>query len=344
MADLDAQKAALARRREYLEMKGLNQPRNPEAEVDAIIAGGGSEYKGPTQMEDPYSKPFGPGEAIVEGLNSGLQEYVVDPLARRGYENVGAALATVPSVIGDALIPQTVGDVAMVYVKTPAKAGKEAYKALSKKASLAEKFPFQTQKMDEAGRPQWLFHEGAAPVKNIKEQGLYPRVGDISNYHADDELDDLHPLVFFRDETADQGGYAIMATAHKLGKDPADVTLADLKKHGSLSVATPDDVKYGDLFQRPIGDMDNNYRNVSEGFDVSDIDDASSHATRHVEPGDYVTPGTVSPSYIVTGDDLVEYLRMQKDQNHWVKDLFEKEGAAPKKEAMKRRMKKATGG
>lgn len=54
--------------------------------------------------------PFVPGVRAMESVNDWLGRKIVDPLAQRGYPNLGAALATPPAVIADMLIPQAGAD------------------------------------------------------------------------------------------------------------------------------------------------------------------------------------------------------------------------------------------
>lgn len=59
-------------------------------------------------------------EAKIPGVAAGkkyfnqlLTENVVEPLARRGYENLGAGLATIPAVAADVVLPETFEEVAI---------------------------------------------------------------------------------------------------------------------------------------------------------------------------------------------------------------------------------------
>ena len=55
-----------------------------------------------------------PGVAAgKEYIDKLLTENVVEPLARRGYENLGAGLATIPATAADLFLPETVEDVAI---------------------------------------------------------------------------------------------------------------------------------------------------------------------------------------------------------------------------------------
>ena len=62
--------------------------------------------------EDPFSAPIPEGVRLKGKVDDWLAENVVEPAARAGYPNAGAAVATVPSVIADLAIPQAAGDIA----------------------------------------------------------------------------------------------------------------------------------------------------------------------------------------------------------------------------------------
>ncbi len=66
-----------------------------------------------------YNAPIPGAKDFKQGVDDALTEYVVDPLAKRGYENLGAGLATVPSTIMEALVPNTAGDALMAATPFP---------------------------------------------------------------------------------------------------------------------------------------------------------------------------------------------------------------------------------
>lgn len=59
---------------------------------------------------DPNA-PFTSGVEAKQSLNNYLTGNVVEPLAARGWPNLGAALATAPMVAADMVVPETKGDV-----------------------------------------------------------------------------------------------------------------------------------------------------------------------------------------------------------------------------------------
>lgn len=67
----------------------------------------------------PWNKPFPPGVAMQEGFDDMLQERVVDPLAKAGYEQLGAGLAAIPSAAHSMIVPQSEFDVAGTIIPLP---------------------------------------------------------------------------------------------------------------------------------------------------------------------------------------------------------------------------------
>lgn len=67
----------------------------------------------------PWNKPFPPGVEAQQAFDTMLQERVVDPLARAGYEDLGAGLASIPSAAHEMIVPQTEFDVAGTIIPLP---------------------------------------------------------------------------------------------------------------------------------------------------------------------------------------------------------------------------------
>jgi hypothetical protein len=65
------------------------------------------------QYDAQYNAPIPEAQEFKKGVDDVLTKYIVDPLAERGYENLGAGLATIPSTLMEAAIPSTAGDVLM---------------------------------------------------------------------------------------------------------------------------------------------------------------------------------------------------------------------------------------
>ena len=91
----------------------------------------------------PWNKPFPPGVEAQQAFDTMLQERIVDPLARAGYEDLGAGLAAIPSAAHEIIVPQTEFDVAGAIIPLPKvakaiKADKRAFPEITK-AMRAEK-------------------------------------------------------------------------------------------------------------------------------------------------------------------------------------------------------------
>jgi len=69
--------------------------------------------------EDDLIQPFPPGVAMQEAYDDMLQNRIVDPLYKAGYENLGAGLGAVSSAAHEMLVPQTNLDVAGTIVPLP---------------------------------------------------------------------------------------------------------------------------------------------------------------------------------------------------------------------------------
>jgi hypothetical protein len=66
-----------------------------------------------------YDRPFPPGVAMQEAFDDMLQRRIVDPLAKAGYEDVGAGFAAIPSAAHSMIVPQSEFDVAGTLIPLP---------------------------------------------------------------------------------------------------------------------------------------------------------------------------------------------------------------------------------
>jgi len=66
------------------------------------------------QLQKSYEAPVPGVERFKQGLDTMLTENVVEPLARRGYPNLGAGIATVPSTLAEALLPSSMAEMQTV--------------------------------------------------------------------------------------------------------------------------------------------------------------------------------------------------------------------------------------
>ena len=75
----------------------------------------------------PEDVPIPAGVSAQQGMDEWLGNEVVTPMAERGWPNLGAAMATIPSTIGSMVIPQSTDDLmplpAALPFKTFAKGG-----------------------------------------------------------------------------------------------------------------------------------------------------------------------------------------------------------------------------
>jgi hypothetical protein len=88
----------------------------------------------------PWNVPFPPGVAAQEGVDEFLYENITDPLAKAGFEGLGAGLAAVPSAAHSMIVPQTEFDVAGTIIPLPgvAKAMKQGKYRKIRNAMKAE--------------------------------------------------------------------------------------------------------------------------------------------------------------------------------------------------------------
>lgn len=89
------------------------------------------------KKDRPSSKPIPAFVKTKEKFDEFLTENIVEPLASRGYENLGAGLATIPGTAAEFLLPETPDD-AMMSVIPGGKAGKAAGKMAKEESKLAK--------------------------------------------------------------------------------------------------------------------------------------------------------------------------------------------------------------
>lgn len=84
------------------------------------------------QMKRSYEAPIPAVEGLKQGLDTTLTENIVEPLARRGYENLGAGIATVPSTLAEALLPGSMAEMQTVIPLPGAKLSRMASQQIKK--------------------------------------------------------------------------------------------------------------------------------------------------------------------------------------------------------------------
>jgi len=101
-------------------------PYNPDRDTEEKRRMIAEHYKDQTSAQplpdelQPYNVPFPPGQFAQEEFDDMLQRRVVDPLAKAGFEGLGAGLAAVPSAAHSMIVPQTEFDVAGTLIPLPA--------------------------------------------------------------------------------------------------------------------------------------------------------------------------------------------------------------------------------
>ena len=100
--------------------KIMSKMRDDEEDTPADVPAMGREdmmEREPDVM--PWEKPFPPGVAAQEAFDDMLTRRIVDPLAKAGYEDVGAGFAAIPSAAHSMIVPQTEFDVAGTIIPLP---------------------------------------------------------------------------------------------------------------------------------------------------------------------------------------------------------------------------------
>jgi hypothetical protein len=94
------------------------------------------------KLDAATDKPLPAAQRLKTNIDDFLTGNVVEPLTQRGYPNLGAALATVPSVAAEMMIPSTTGELQAGVIPFPGakltKAAKDALKAEGKGAKVLE--------------------------------------------------------------------------------------------------------------------------------------------------------------------------------------------------------------
>ena len=325
---------------------GIVDPNDYEAEIKKKYI---DDYR-QRQLEQGFDVPIPGVELAKENLDEMLTSRVVDPMARAGFPNVGAALATVPSTLAEALVPSTAADLvpgptdlAMAIFKF--NKAKNLYEKLdTKKMDELEKFPFSKQKsktnyfskFDPDYEPKYLFHSTRSNPKSIKESGLVPNVGEVVKSHYEDpELGPLAPLIFFSDNPVGAEYFATKQPRFLMNEynqkkifnnEQADLIankLEDLRKKGVLTVTESKNIESlarKNPYDETIQAIKDKYLQDPEDY----INRNELLPYRHVERSDFVTDQNVTPDYIVTGEDLVDYAVRNKPDEIFIRNLMKK--------------------
>ncbi len=248
-------------------------PSNPSGLVDRLYAekitpeqikahdtGLRQRYSG---IKDPYSEEIGPGAGIMRGIDSWLDENVVQPAAKAGYPNAGAAAATVPSTIAEFAVPQTAGDFAGTLIPF-GKIGKGAAKAESKLVKAESKIGkapkgSEAEMIERFGRnspehKQYRDILNDSPDKLDHDMGLKKQLmeRDVGKYGR---IRSLSPLQLYL-ERAKHLGITDQEAIAKLGlpQEMTDSALKELSKtSGNISnVAAKAENKFGRLSKEEL--------------------------------------------------------------------------------------------
>ena len=71
------------------------------------------------KLDSATDRPLPAAQRLKTNIDDFLTGNVVEPLAQRGYPNLGAALATVPSVAAEMMIPSTTGELQGAVIPLP---------------------------------------------------------------------------------------------------------------------------------------------------------------------------------------------------------------------------------
>jgi len=94
-------------------LKAIKVSKPPETGfIDKLKARDSALPQATAEQMDPMSQPIPWGEKAKGKFESAIEKNILNPVAERGHPDLAAALATVPAVFGDLLIPTESGDLA----------------------------------------------------------------------------------------------------------------------------------------------------------------------------------------------------------------------------------------
>jgi hypothetical protein len=133
------------------------------------------------QLGKGFDTPIPGVEPMKKSLDEMLTGRVVEPMARAGYPTLGAAMATVPSTLAEALVPSTAGDLAGTLIPFPKGKMNKAKEVLKENASesLLQKMG---KKIKEASVE-------SMPKSSLEKGGWYDEIGGGSGFIS--KLDDF---------------------------------------------------------------------------------------------------------------------------------------------------------
>jgi hypothetical protein len=138
------------------------------------------------KLDAATDKPLPAAQRLKTNIDDFLTGNVVEPLAQRGYPNLGAALATVPSVAAEMMIPSTTGELQAGVIPFPGakltKAAKDAIKVEGRGATI-----INSMKEKIGGKIQEL-----RPTTSINKQSWFDDIGGSAGIKQN--LDELAKL------------------------------------------------------------------------------------------------------------------------------------------------------
>lgn len=171
----------------------------------------------PEKMSAAYDQEIPIAQKMKQSFDQFLTERVVDPLAQRGYPTLGAALATVPSVAADVLIPSTTGELQAGVIPFPgAKLTKAAKEALSKDVKLEKALVDKVIEPKLTESKKLLSDRERSKLYGKKEKevfGVIDATGKKENW-----MQDVKPVKELNEETLDVSNW--MESAVKDASEP----------------------------------------------------------------------------------------------------------------------------
>lgn len=168
-----------------------------------------------------------------------------------------------------------------------------------------------------------LFHSGVGDPNEIRK-GIEPQFGDwvseVLEGTGDEEVDpeeSFVPISYFDSEPR----WVIAQAGRKGGISIPDVTLSDVRKYGQLAVVYNVDDRFGDavneVFQIGPDGYNGGYTIVTDVYGRKmklyetglEEEGFQPKTLFGVEPGDIITKDSVTPNVVLTGDDLIRFMR-----------------------------------
>lgn len=171
----------------------------------------------PEKMSAAYDQEIPAAQKMKQSFEKFLTERVVDPLAQRGYPTLGAALATVPSVAADVMIPSTTGELQAGVIPFPgAKLSKAAKEALAKEGKVERALVDKVIEPKLIESKKLLSDRERSKLYGKKEKevfGVIDATGTKENW-----MQDVKPVKELNEETLDVSNW--MESAVKDASEP----------------------------------------------------------------------------------------------------------------------------